>query len=157
MLAAGLWDLRARRVPNALNAALALAGVAAQTVTGGLAGLWAAALGGAVAFALVIVPFALRLYRGGDAKLILAMGMWLGPSTVAWAFLFGVAAGGLLGVVVAAAGGREARREIRQTVEAAVATATLPQVDPNRASHRHVPMAIAFGAGAFAALWWRMG
>ena len=144
-------------MPNPLNGAIAAAGLGWQVTSHGWAGLGAGAAGLGVALALVIVPFALRLYRGGDAKLILAMGMWLGPSTVAWAFLFGVAAGGLLGVVVAAAGGREARREIRQTVEAAVATATLPQVDPNRASHRHVPMAIAFGAGAFAALWWRMG
>lgn len=152
VLAAIAWDLRARRVPNQLNGALALVGVLFALVDG-LPGLARAGLGLAAGFGLVIVPFALRLYRGGDAKLVMAMGVWLGPALTLWAFLFGMVAGGLLGLAMVLLGGREARRAIRQTVEVAVATATLPQVDPSRPPRQHVPMALAFGAGAFVALW----
>jgi prepilin peptidase CpaA len=140
-------------VPNALNGGLALVGLAFAGLSGGGWGLWQAILGLATGFALVILPFALRLYRGGDAKLVMAMGVWLGPALTLWAFLFGMVAGGILGVALAVLGGRDARQEIRRTVEAAVVTATLPQVDPHRPARHHVPMALAFGAGAFVALW----
>ncbi len=153
VLAAAAWDLRARRVPNALNGGLALVGLVFAALSGGVWGLVQAILGLATGFALVILPFALRVYRGGDAKLVMAMGAWLGPALTLWSFLFGMVAGGLLGIAMALLGGREARQEIRRSVEAAVITASLPHVDPHRPARRHVPMALAFGAGAFVALW----
>jgi len=153
VLSAGLWDLRARRVPNTLNGAFALVGLLVALGAGGFSGLLHGLLGIAAGFALILVPFALRLYRGGDAKLVMAMGAWLGPAGIGWTFLFGMVAGGILGVIMALMGGQAARREIRRTVEAAIVTATLPRVDPDRPAHRHVPMALAFGAGALVALW----
>lgn len=153
MLAAAISDLRVRRVPNALNLTLALAGLLAQGCHTGWDGLLHGGLGVAVGFALILVPFALRLYRGGDAKLVMALGAWLGPVTVAWAFGLGVVIGGLLGGLMLI-GDRETRARVTTSVKAAAATQTMPQIEPDRGARRHVPMAVAFGLGAVGAMLW---
>ncbi len=142
-------------MPNSLNAAIAAAGLVAQAHRGGLDGLTAAALGMATALGLVIVPFALRLYRGGDAKLLIAIGAWLGPVTTAWAFVWGVAIGGGLAIAMALAAGPEARARVRQNLEMAARTVTVPAVEDDRPARLHVPMAVAFAVGALVAMSWR--
>lgn len=116
-------------------------------------GLAHGALGFVVAFALVIVPFAVRLYRGGDAKLVMALGVWLGPMGALWMFLWGVALGGVLAVGVYLTLDAATRQSIRDNFAAAGRTASLPAVEA-RAHSRHVPMALAFGAGAVIAAGW---
>lgn len=153
MLAAAISDLRVRRVPNALNGAIAAVGLAAQGLHAGWDGLLDGGLGIAVGFALILVPFALRLYRGGDAKLVMALGAWLGPVTIAWAFGLGVVIGGVLGGVMLI-GDRETRARVSASIKTAAATRTMPQVEPDRAARRHVPMAVAFGLGAVGAILW---
>ncbi len=106
----------------------------------------------ATALALVIVPFALRLYRGGDAKLLIALGAWLGASTVAWAFLFGVALGAVVAVFVLLGASRAERARIGANLTNAARTASIPEVEPERDARLHVPMAVAFAAGALLAL-----
>lgn len=142
-------------MPNALNAAIAAAGLVAQAHRGGVDGVATAALGMATAFALVIVPFGLRLYRGGDAKLLIAIGAWLGPVATAWAFLWGVAIGGGLAIAMAFAAGPEARAQVRRNLETAARTVTVPAVEDDRPARLHVPMAVAFAAGTLVAMVWR--
>jgi prepilin peptidase CpaA len=154
LASAAASDLLRRKVPNALNAALALAGFGWQWRSAGLPGLADGALGLLVGFALVIGPFALRLYRGGDAKLVIALGAWLGPARTAWTFLWGVAFGGLVAIGVLIVSRREHRARIVDNLRLAAGTATLPAVEPDRPARLHVPMALAFGAGAVAALLW---
>lgn len=77
-LAAAVTDLRSRRIPNALTMPVLLGGLTAAVAVGGGVGL-ADACAGAVLLAL---PY-LLLYRyagggGGDAKLMAAVGAWLG-------------------------------------------------------------------------------
>ncbi|MGK0359046.1 MAG: prepilin peptidase CpaA [Bradymonadia bacterium] len=151
LIAAAIWDVRARRVPNALNFAIALTGLGAQGWHGGWHGLLQGGLGIAVGFALIVLPFALRLYRGGDAKLVIALGAWLGPASIAWAFGFGVVIGGLLGGLMLLRD-RETRARVSASVKAAIVTQTMPQVEPDRTARQHVPMAVAFGLGAVLAL-----
>lgn len=154
LLAAALWDLRARRVPNALNLGIALCGLAANAAAQGWSGLAHGGLGVALGFALILVPFAMRLYRGGDAKLVMALGAWLGPVGIAWAFAFGVVLGGLLGGLMLLRD-RETRDRVSASIKAAVVTQTMPQVEADRAARRHVPMAVAFALGAALAQAWR--
>ena len=151
LIAAGLWDIRARRVPNALNLALALAGLGVHAWHASWDGLLHGGLGIAIGFALILVPFALRIYRGGDAKLVIALGAWLGPVTVAWAFGFGVVIGGLLGGLMLLRS-RETRERVSASVKTAVVTQTMPQVESDRTARQHVPMAVAFGLGAVLAV-----
>lgn len=137
LLAAGLWDARARRVPNALNFGFALAGLAAHLTVHGWDGVVFSVGGWLVGLFVVFLPFLLRLYRGGDAKLVMAVGAWLGPAGAITAFLYGVVAGGLVGLVTALLH----RRAL-----------SLPADE--RPETAHAPMAIAFAIGAVAAVFW---
>lgn len=104
VIAAALSDLTTMRIPNWLSGGLILGFFPAALAVGlplGVAGLHVA-----VAFVALLVGmglFAFRIVGGGDAKLIAAACLWLGPSAslefVLWTAVFG----GLLslGLIVA--------------------------------------------------------
>jgi prepilin peptidase CpaA len=105
VVAAG-FDLRWRKIPNALTGPVFLAGVLFSIWAGGFAGA-----GGSILGALAMgLPFVLLwLVHGsgaGDAKLMLALGAWLCVPNALYA-LAGVAiAGGVVSLVAAVAGNR---------------------------------------------------
>jgi prepilin peptidase CpaA len=116
VLAAGLAaavviDLRSRRIPNLLTAAMAVLGVGlAATGSSGLT--VAASMGGMVLGLLLMLPgHALGATGAGDVKLMAAVGAIVGPGLVLPAFLFTCIAGGVLAVVVAIR-----RRRLAETV-----------------------------------------
>ena len=77
----------------------------------------------AFTLAVLLLPFALNVYRGGDVKLGMGMSACLGLKQGLWVIGLGVVSGGLLGLVI---------------------------LMPNRGSSkkRTVPMAVCFaGAG----------
>lgn len=152
LLAASASDLRYRKVPNALNASIAVVGMCYQVTRYGWIGTADALLGIATGFACVLVPFAMRLHRGGDAKLVMALGAWLAPRLILWAYIWGVALGGIVAIGVFLTVGREARRRIAKNLKLSAGTATLPVVEEDRPAHQQVPMALAFSAGALVAL-----
>ena len=93
-------DLWTRRVPNPLNFTLLLSGVFAAAL-GWLAVGWDdSILGVLVAFAILLLPFAMRVYQGGDVKLCMGMGAWLGVDGVLWAIGLGIVGGGVLALLV---------------------------------------------------------
>lgn len=101
-LAAAVWDLRVRRIPNGLTLPLLVSGLAWNTWVGGLAGL-ASGVGGCVIAALPFVV--LYLYAGGgagDAKLMMGVGAWLGALQGVGVLLAVVTAGAVLGLTQAA-------------------------------------------------------
>lgn len=87
-LAAGIvatfTDLRSMRIPNWLTLPLLAAGLAYGASIGGWSGLGNAALGCAVAGAIFIAAYAIAGGGAGDAKLMMALGAWVGlhPSVV---------------------------------------------------------------------------
>lgn len=95
-LAAG-WDVSSYTIPNWLNGALVILFFPIALIAGldmNALGLHAAV--GAGLLILGIALFAGRVIGGGDAKLLAAAGMWLGP-TALLPFLFVTAlAGGVL-------------------------------------------------------------
>jgi prepilin peptidase CpaA len=93
--------LAARRIPNRLVAALAVAGLcAAATVFREQVGVAGAPAGVAIGLA-VWMPFWLTGAIGaGDVKLAAAIGAWLGPAGVLAASLLAAIAGGVLAAVV---------------------------------------------------------
>lgn len=100
VLIAVWWDLRERRIPNALTVTglvLALALRALEGPDALLSGLVAMAIALVVAFPLVI----LGGLGGGDAKLLAAVGAFLGPAQLLTALVITGLAGGLLAVAVA--------------------------------------------------------
>jgi prepilin peptidase CpaA len=75
---ATVWDLSQRRLPNKLIVIGLLIGFVLQTQIGGIAGLGLSFLGALCGLALLIVPFALRVMGGGDVKLTMVCGSFLG-------------------------------------------------------------------------------
>ena len=97
--AAAVWfDLRERRIPNALTlGALAIAIV--LRAPAGLDAVVDGLLGSGIAFGLALVFFLLGGLGGGDVKLLAAVGAFLGPDRL-WPALFITAmVGGAMAVV----------------------------------------------------------
>lgn len=101
-LAAAVWDLRCRRIPNWLTLPLLVGGIAFNTWAQGFSGA-ALSLGGA---AVATLPFVLLyLYAGGgagDAKLMAAVGAWLCLAQSLVVLLAVVIMGAILGLAQAA-------------------------------------------------------
>jgi prepilin peptidase CpaA len=102
MIAATIVDIRTRRIPNELTAAMAGIGVGLSAA--GVSGIsvWASMLGFAIGLALMMPGHVLGATGAGDVKLMAAVGAIVGPALVVTAFLFTAVAGGVLAVVVAA-------------------------------------------------------
>jgi prepilin peptidase CpaA len=104
-------DLRSRRIPNYLTAAMAGIGLGlAATGTGGIT-VAAAFMGFALGLLLMMPGYLLGATGAGDVKLMGAVGAIVGPALVVSAFLFTAIAGGVLALVVAAR-----RRRLAETV-----------------------------------------
>lgn len=104
---AALSDIKSRKVPNKINFTLLLSGVSSSIVGEALpAGIPLSvgySLGGAlVALLVLLYPFALNVYQGGDVKLCIGMGAWLGIEGVLWTIALGVIGGGVLGSLILA-------------------------------------------------------
>lgn len=100
LLAASWFDVRTRRIPNALT----VAGLVAVLVLRGFLGAGAVldGVGGAgVAMLVALPPFALGMLGGGDAKLLAAVGAFMGLDHVIGALLAIAVLGGGLAVVEA--------------------------------------------------------
>ena len=101
VLVATIVDIRSRRIPNTLTAAMAGIGVglAATGVSG--VSLGAAIVGIVLGLALMMPGYSLGATGAGDVKLMGAIGAIVGPGMVVTAFLFTAVAGGILAVAVA--------------------------------------------------------
>jgi prepilin peptidase CpaA len=91
------FDLRTRRIPQALTLGGALAGLVFHLVSGGWSGAAWSLAGWTVGVLIFLAPFALGGLGGGDVKLLGALGAWLGPGDVFWLALYT----GVAGLVVA--------------------------------------------------------
>jgi len=100
-VAAAAIDLRTRRVPNALTAATATAGLAIAVTGVGSRGVIASIVGGLVGFALLLPGHIWGGTGGGDVKLLAALGTLLGPNKIIVAFLATAISGGLIALVIA--------------------------------------------------------
>ena len=101
LVLATVIDLRTRRIPNELTAAMA--GVGVGLAATGVSGITvAASLTGFFLGLLLMMPgFMLGATGAGDVKLMGAVGAIVGPALVVSSFLFTAVAGGVLAVVVA--------------------------------------------------------
>jgi prepilin peptidase CpaA len=145
-----LTDVRARRIPNALTAGLALVALALHA-THGWAAFGASALTLAVVLVLGSVAFSFRWLGGGDVKLLAAGAATLGLPDAIPFVVYTAIGGGLLALVVAVATGRLG------SVVASVALVLRPlafkgttAVAPRDPIMLPYAIAIAFGAGAVA-------
>jgi prepilin peptidase CpaA len=98
---AAWWDVRTGRIPNLLTLPLFFGGLVWAGASGGLPGL----AGATAAAAAVALPFVVLFLMGaggaGDAKLMAAVGAWLGLGDGLLALLSVLVAGALLGLLLA--------------------------------------------------------
>ena len=97
---AAVWDLVSRRIPNWLVVSGLVFGFAFQAQSSGIAGLGFAFLGAATALLTLIGPFAMRWMGGGDVKITMVCGAFLGWSGALHVILIGTVVHGLLGIGV---------------------------------------------------------
>jgi prepilin peptidase CpaA len=113
--AAAAFDLRTGRVPNRLNAVLALCGVGYAVAGIGHLSVAAALVGLCIGLALMLPGHVFGATGAGDVKLFAAMGALLGPAPIVAAFLYTALAGGVLAAIVGFH-----RRRLRRTLDGAV-------------------------------------
>ena len=99
-------DYAERRVPNWLNATIALLGLALQFGYFGWNGVGIGLLGLLVGFGLLIVPWMMHGMGAGDVKLMAAIGCWLGPWLTLLSFMVGALLGGVVAVLMIVSTGR---------------------------------------------------
>ncbi len=99
MAAAAGFDLRVRRIPNALIVVGLTLGLAGQAWMTGSHGLINGAAGVAVALAILIGPYALRTLGGGDVKLGMVIGAWTSVPLVVTTLVYGALLTGLVSAI----------------------------------------------------------
>lgn len=159
------YDLAMRRIPNWLVLAGLIAGIGwsllvASTTGGQLpegagAGLGKSLLGALTGLAIMLPLYFLHAMGGGDAKLMAAIGAFLGPMQVLGAALMTFAVGGLLSLI-AALWSRSLPRVLGNLrwmgmVALSVRTSGMSLRDVQTTGR--LPYAIAIGIGTYLQLW----
>lgn len=106
ILYASWIDYAQKRVPNWLNASLAIIGLSVQATFFGWPGVGWGLLGLLVGFGVLIVPWLMHGMGAGDVKLMAAIGCWLGPWLTLVSFAAGAVIGGVTAVVMIVSTGR---------------------------------------------------
>ena len=101
MVLAGVTDLRTRRIPNVLTVAGMVAAPVLWALLAGPVVALASVVGGAIALVVGMTLFALGALGGGDAKLLVVTGAFLGPARLVSALLVIGITGGVLALAVA--------------------------------------------------------
>jgi prepilin peptidase CpaA len=150
--AAVVFDVRSRRIPNALTGPAWLLALVAWGIAAGGGGVLRA-LGGTAIAAAILLPGWLRGWMGaGDVKLMMALGAWLAWPAALLGTLASLIAGGVIAVLVALR-----HRALGRAVRGAAALATAPAGATGPAhSGLRFPFATAIFAGSFLALWVRL-
>jgi prepilin peptidase CpaA len=157
VVAASVFDLGSRRIPNSLTVGAAVVAVAMQALLHGWSGLLSAASGWAVGLVLFLPLYAVGGMGAGDVKLLAAVGAWLGPIGAAWTGLYGAVAGGAMALAVALARGYA--RTAAKNVGTILRVWSMAGVQPvegltlaDKSSVR-LPYALPLAAGALVTLW----
>jgi prepilin peptidase CpaA len=96
---AAVTDIRARTIPNYLNAIIAVGGLVSVFALGGASEALSASGHLAIALAIGLLVYALGMWGGGDAKFYAASSAWFALGELP-RLVLGISLGGLLLVIV---------------------------------------------------------
>jgi len=152
---AGASDLRTRRIPNALTVtglgiALALRGaVGVEPLAIGL-------MGAVIAFVPAVLLVVVGGLGGGDAKLLAAVGAFVGPAGLPTTIFVTALVGGAMGAITVvrrgAFGATVTRCRAILATPFGMSSEPLPRLGAPGAIA--IPYGVAIGAGALAGWWW---
>jgi prepilin peptidase CpaA len=95
LVPAAISDLKSQRIPNKITFPAAIIGIIFNTWGNGFDGFLFSLQGLGLGIAIFIVPYIIGKMGAGDAKLMGAVGAFLGPKGVFIAFLYIAIAGGI--------------------------------------------------------------
>jgi prepilin peptidase CpaA len=156
VLSCCVFDVRTRRIPNAISAPAILIGLILNGLYFGSAGLLASAGGVVVMIAVLIAPFALGGIGAGDVKMMAAVGAFLGPRLAILGLALGMGVGGIVMAVHLVRLGRLTEKvgALQAMISSAVVTRSTAPLrvaadDPGAIS---LPYSVPLGLGTAAAI-----
>jgi prepilin peptidase CpaA len=151
VIVAVVWDLRTRRIPNALTLSGFFTALALRALPGGEA-LLVGVLGGLIGLAISFPLVLLGGLGGGDAKLLAAVGAFLGPADLPVALLVTALVGGAMAFALAIQRGAlgETLSHARVLVGSAVTRTPAPARNLRTPGALTIPYGVAIGVGAIA-------
>ena len=151
LLLASLSDIRTRKIPNYINFSYLACGILYQVSISSslMSGLWLSLQGILCTLLILIIPFALYIYRGGDVKLCMAAGAWLGPETIIYAVAYAIILGGIWGIIQIALMPKKNRSSRVQNLKSVLYTKQMPALEPDTHSQQYIPMALLFSLSIF--------
>ena len=156
-------DVRGRRIPNWLTYSGLVAALLVRTMLGGAAELRAGLAGMLLAGGIFYVLFLLGAMGGGDAKLMAAVGAWVGFAQVGTLLIVSAIAGGLLaaGYMLVHKRSLETLRNIAELVRHHLTAGFEPHpiLNVRQAGALRLPYGLAIAIGVFYCVgnvfWWR--
>ena len=145
-VAPAFFDLKYRKVPNALTFPAMVLGLVMMLVHQGPPGLLNGVVSGAGVFAFMMILRALGGLGGGDVKLMTAIACAGGWPFVAWAGVYGMFIGGVMGLVVLV----WKRNVFEALIKEAGRLKRFGRHDPSKG--HPIPYAVALAAGTLLAL-----
>ncbi len=154
--AAGVMDLRTRRIPNRFTGPVFLAALLLHLATGGLRGMALAGFAGVAAAAIFLLFFLAGGMGGGDVKLIAGVCAMAGAANAIQILLATALCGGVLALALAIVRGRlgSTLRNMAVLVGHHGTVGLMPHPDLNLHTPKalRLPYALAIAAGCWAVI-----
>jgi prepilin peptidase CpaA len=100
LLPAAVTDLKSQRIPNKITFPALIIGIIFNTWFHGFDGLFYSLQGMGIGLAIFLVPYFIGKMGAGDAKLMAAVGAFLGPKGIFIAFIYIAIAGGIYSLLL---------------------------------------------------------
>lgn len=100
IIAAGIIDIRTKRIPNVLTLSMIVAGIGFHAFSSGWDGLLFAGWGMMCGLLPTLLLYAIRALGAGDVKLFAALGAWMGSVYTWQTFMLSIMVGGIIAGVL---------------------------------------------------------
>jgi prepilin peptidase CpaA len=145
LAAAAAIDLRTQRIPNILTLPLILIALVYHGISSGTSGLLFSLAGLGAGIGLLLFPYLMGGMGAGDAKLLGAVGAFVGARGVFIAFLFTAVAGGFYALLLLVMKRRQLKGFLRSKLESLKTFILTRQYIPDATSERKAGPRLCYG------------